>query len=70
MSDDEYQYDYEDDDGGAFGGDDDDAGDGQEDLNVKIQNAFYMAKGNKESDPAAAMEGFKEVISIAEEAGR
>lgn len=68
MSDDEYEFDYSDDEGG-FGGEEEEGKEGEEDLNVKIQNEFYSAKGNRESDPVAAMEGFKQVMAIAEQAG-
>lgn len=60
MSDDEqdYEFEYSDDEQGG-GGEEDDA-------MIKAQNAYYGAKGARDTDVSEAVAGFREVLSLAE----
>lgn len=61
MSDDEeYEFQYSDDEGGGGGGAD------EEDISVKVQNAYYSAKALVASSPADALTGYAEARAIAE----
>lgn len=54
MNDDEEAFEYED--------DDDDAIEGDEPMDVDLENRYYNAKGRKEEDAAGAIEEFQAVV--------
>ena len=55
MSDDDYGFEYSDDD--------------QEEEDVNIENQYYNSKGLLDSDVDAALQGFRDVVSMEEEKG-
>ncbi|KAL1503036.1 hypothetical protein AB1Y20_011105 [Prymnesium parvum] len=55
MSDDDYGFEYSDDD--------------QEEEDVNVENQYYNSKGLLDSDVEAALQGFRDVISMEEEKG-
>ena len=55
MSDDDYGFEYSDDD--------------QEEEDVNIENQYYNSKGLLDSDTSAALQGFRDVVSMEEDKG-
>lgn len=55
MSEDDYDFEYSDDD--------------QEEEDVNIENQYYNSKGLLDSDVEAALQGFRDVVTMEEEKG-